>query len=216
MTCERGSHPGGMNLDSERITGELLRWRMEKSPGSYFLPRYTPTYWWECDLAEITKACYLREYEIKVSEADFKVDAKKSQNIGWHKQMIERYKLDVPVKQMGPNEHFNEVTKHDLLNANIPTGPSQFWFVMPWELALKLQDQIPKWGGLIGLEYDGGFRSLVTEMKKAPRLHRHKISDAHIAELQYRAYCRFIRQFKQSHDFLMGELANEWDAGLHG
>jgi len=41
------------------------------------IPNYTPAHWFECDLIRVTKAGYLEEFEIKISVADFKADAKK-------------------------------------------------------------------------------------------------------------------------------------------
>ena len=44
---------------------------------STVIPNYTPRRWWECDVWEITKAGYFREYEIKVSRADLLGDLKR-------------------------------------------------------------------------------------------------------------------------------------------
>jgi hypothetical protein len=39
------------------------------------VPNYTPKDWWECDVFELTPAGYFREYEIKMTVADFRADA---------------------------------------------------------------------------------------------------------------------------------------------
>ena len=44
---------------------------------AFVVPRLTPPGWHEMDVAEITEAGLLREYEIKLTRADFRADAKK-------------------------------------------------------------------------------------------------------------------------------------------
>lgn len=49
------------------------------------MPNYTPIGWWECDVCCLTKAGYMREWEVKLSASDFRADFKK----GKHKLMAE-------------------------------------------------------------------------------------------------------------------------------
>jgi hypothetical protein len=128
---------------------------------SFCLPRYTPTKWWECDVFELTGSGYFREYEIKMSVADFKADAEKSHDYG-------RIPWGTP----------SDIRKkHDLLAAGDTRGPVEFSFVTP--KGLLTPEMIPQWAGLIELVDRGeGHRpthrwSAVT-IVRAPRLHTTK------------------------------------------
>jgi len=145
------------------ITSMDIEWALmsERSFRSIMIQRYTPTGWWECDVAEVTDAGYLREYEIKVSRSDFKADARKSSYV-----------------QMVPGDWRSQTkkTKHELLAERWKKGPSQFFFVCP-ENVLPVEI-VPEWAGLIYV-----FRRGPTHwpeerlIKPAPRLHREKVSD---------------------------------------
>ena len=78
--------------------------------GHIVLPNYTPPKWWECDVFEITKAGYFREYEVKCSRSDFFNDSLKTRG---------------------------KRNKHKLLQQG--KGPVQFWFVTPQGLVEKAE-----------------------------------------------------------------------------
>jgi hypothetical protein len=123
---------------------------------SFVLPRYTPRKWWEADVFELTGAGYFREYEIKLTLADFRADAKK----------IEEWKWGDP--RTGVKE-----TKHQRLARGDLAGPTQFWFVAPEGLIQALQ--IPPWAGLIEMRMHPATRPLrmsESEEIRAPRLHK--------------------------------------------
>jgi hypothetical protein len=133
------------------------RWR-----DGFVLPNYYPGEWWECDVFEITKAGYFREYEVKVSRGDFFADARKTREVfprGW-----------------GQPSTFEN--KHELLSQRSLRGPSQFWFCTP--PGLLAVEEVPEWAGLIEVKDHGeGSRPRFwpREIKKAPRLHTVKIGD---------------------------------------
>ena len=110
------------------------RWRR-----NFCLPTYTPIGWWECDIFEVTAAGVFREYEIKLSRADFFADRRKEQ----------------PGKYLGRDPETRQPlrgpagVKHDLLARGYPRGPQRFWFVAP-EGILAVAD-MPLWAGLIVL-----------------------------------------------------------------
>lgn len=104
------------------------------------LPNYTPKNWWECDVAALTAKGYLREFEIKVSHQDFTRDF---------------------LKRNGSER------KHQLLADGDHRGPTQFWFVMPEELAGRIA--VPPYAGLITV-----VGRYLRKVKSAPRLHNHK------------------------------------------
>jgi hypothetical protein len=129
------------------------------------LPNYYAADWWECDVFELTKAGFFREYEVKVSRADFFADAKKTREIwpsGW-----------------GPNKVKAVENKHQLLASRSTRGPSQFWFCTP--PGMLTLEEIPEWAGLIEVRNcESEFSSIKfwpREVKKAPKLHREKFGD---------------------------------------
>lgn len=104
---------------------------------SFVIPNYTPKGWWECDLFELTEAAFFREYEIKISRADFKSDASKSQTRAhW------RTNLYANAAELETTD-----TKHSLLAERSVRGPSNFSFVVPDGLIEP--SELPEWAGLI-------------------------------------------------------------------
>jgi hypothetical protein len=134
-----------------------VRWRE-----GFCLPNYTPDQWWECDVFEITKAGYFREYEVKVSRSDFFADAKKE---------VERWP-----NGWAPGATKVVERKHDLLAAGSARGPSLFFYVTP--AGLLQPHELPVWAGLIEVSQREGHSILIErEVTPAPRLHREKIAD---------------------------------------
>lgn len=154
------------------MTGREIIRRMVKARwhDAFCLPNYTPAKWWECDVFELTKSGYVREYEVKVSRADFFADAAKE-------------------KEVRPRPYGAPAVmerKHDLLTRGDPRGPCQFWYVTP-EGMLR-PSEVPEFAGLIEVSagscttyVNGVFaeapRIQEREFKPAPRLHREKASD---------------------------------------
>ncbi len=152
------------------ITHAMLgrRWRK-----SFVLPRYTPSFWWECDIFEITKAGRFVEYEIKTSRGDFSADAKKGRTIYGLFDIESRE----PVRR----------TKHEMIVAG--EGPSRFWFVA----TLGLIRDIPEWAGLIEICRSSSnlFRLKERVIKKAPRIHSRRICDSVVKHAKATCYYRF-------------------------
>ncbi len=144
------------------------------------VPRYTPPDWFECDVFEVTKTGFFREYEVKLTVNDFREDAKK-----------QREKRIKPYVWGTPKEFEN---KHELLSRGDPRGPSQFWFVTTPGL-LKHTD-LPVWAGLIELDDRGeghrpSQRWTTNEVVKAPNLHRRKFDPKHREWAVGACYYRF-------------------------
>ncbi len=137
-------------LDIQRL---LIRDRFRRA---IVCPNYTPTGWFECDVFELTRSGYFREYEIKLTRQDFESDAGK----------MKSKRTDV----MDADRRFIHETrvKHDELAAHSVCGPSQFWFVSP-EGILYYED-MPVWAGLLIVNS----QKVITMIKKAPRLHGEK------------------------------------------
>lgn len=138
------------------------------------LPNYTPPSWFECDVFELTASGFFREYEIKLSRGDFSADRSKAKSnwMGWN----------LPKTQ----------TKHDLMAAGSPRGPSRFSFVTP--------------AGLIGLDdlppFAGWFEIVNSRLvlrRHPPVLHRRTRLDLRTTACET-SYWRFIRLFLQTAD----------------
>ena len=146
------------------------RWRR-----NFCLPTYTPPGWFECDCFELTKAGYFREYEVKLSRADFVADRRKRNAGRW--MHIGQTRVEIAGDR-----------KHDLLASRSPMGPTRFWYVAP-EGVIDQAD-LPEWAGLIELFWHGRDRQWLTERKvvPAPVLHREKCAakvEAHARGICY-------------------------------
>jgi hypothetical protein len=157
---------------------------MNNRSASTLLPRFTPVKWWECDLCEVTRAGYFKEYEIKLSRADFKVDAKKEREV-----FVEKV-WDIPRDQR-PREN-----KHSLLAAGDPRGPAEFYFVT--SPGLLTEQDLPSWAGLIEVHrYERSSYASEKLIRKAPRLHRVK-ADAQVrAGMLASGHGRFEHFYRQ-------------------
>jgi hypothetical protein len=166
-----------MSHTAAHIEAELLRTRWFNDT---CIPNFTPHQWFECDVAQFTAAGYLREYEIKVSRADFFVDAKKESEV-----LPRKYRAPVVMEN-----------KHALLAAGSTRGPVQFWFVVPQGL-IRI-NEVPSWAGLIEISGKTGFRLSEHEALKAPRLHGEKIHAKTIKHADSCSYYRWHRLLSQS------------------
>ena len=146
------------------------RWRR-----NFVLPNYTPAGWWENDVFELTDAGYWREYEVKVTLADYKRDAGKRKE-----KWVARgtYRTDV---------------KHELLAEGSERGPGRFWFVAP--AGLIPLSELPGWAGLIevtdrGPRHSRRWRYATAVMKDAPQLHKGKCPEKVVSHARGTCYWR--------------------------
>lgn len=143
----------------------LMRTRFNRST---VMPRFTPPSWFECDVAEITKAGFFVEYEIKTTITDFHADAKKRlPAVRW--TFAEGW-LEKPIEQP---------TKHERLASRDEQGPARFFFVS--QSGVIPESVIPEWSGLIWI---AGNRWPTIKVS-APQLHRAKRLD--IPPIMHRA-----------------------------
>jgi hypothetical protein len=115
------------------------------------LPNYTPAGWYEADAWHFQKNGYCTEYEVKVSRADFKNDAKKQQRYRWG--------------------DCRGAPKHARLQLGDEAGPNRFWYVTP--PGLIKPDELPEFAGLLEASPEP-FRHKLNRIKEAPFLHRAK------------------------------------------
>ncbi len=113
---------------------------------------------------EVTRSGYFREFEVKLTLADFRRDAKKADEF--------RLTWD------GPKENRN---KHGLLATGDPRGPVEFSFVAPE--GLIPESELPHFAGLIevkdhGADHESNWRYTLRTVREAPRLHNTKIDDS--------------------------------------
>jgi len=88
-------------LTEFKIQNILFNWCVRKKNHIVAIPNMY-VHDWEADMISVTKAQYCHEYEIKISKADFKNDAKKPK----HKLLMEQ-------------------------NSETVRAPSYFWYVCP-------------------------------------------------------------------------------------
>lgn len=138
--------------------------------------RFKPTGWFECDVAIITQAGRLAEYEIKMTVADFRADFEK-----------QRRQVHMACS-LGPN-----LKKHDLLKHRDSRGPSRFFFVVPKDMVDVFSPVIPEYSGLIiaGMAFGQPF---VKIQKRAPVLHKEIVPDAEADRMTEAAYLKSWRQ----------------------
>lgn len=110
--------------------------------------------WFECDMVSVTKSNYINEFEIKISKSDFKQDFKKTE-----KHACLRGDKTI-ILESGYKEDLSWYGR-----------PNYFWYVCPENL-IPLSD-IPSYAGLM-YALDSGH---LKKIKKAPLLHREKISE---------------------------------------
>lgn len=145
------------------------------------MPRYTPDGWYEADVAEVTKAGFFCEYEIKLSKADFRKDAIKQDD-----PPRRRYWKDG--EQWGPH-----LSKHVRLSMGDPKGPASFYFVTPIDLLTK--HDIPNWAGWIEAapkipKRAAPYHLQLLNRKTAPRLHHEKLDTKIVQHMKGVAYYR--------------------------
>lgn len=157
---------------TEKIVADLLM--RDRFAKNVCIPCYTPEAWWENDVLMITEAGYWVEFEIKLTLADFKVDAQKERQV-------------MPWPWNEPKKFEN---KHDLL-ANSDRGPAQFYYVAPaGVIPVAL---LPAWAGLIEIEQSGKSFYERRPTVKAPRRHKNKVPDGWRTAIFETCYWRFHR-----------------------
>ncbi len=149
------------------------------------MPNYTPCGWWECDLFGVTKAGYFHEFEIKLTVADFRKDARKKAQDSW--KWVDGVKQTIP-----------GITKHSQIGQAI--GPARFWYVTPVDL-IGLED-VPEWAGWQTFKpssLHSDRYAHVRTMKPAPQIHKTKIADSIIRHSMSVCYYRYWHE-RNAHD----------------
>lgn len=163
------AHP---KLTERALINALMRDRWQKN---FCLPNYTPPGWWECDLFEVTPAGYFREYEVKLSIADFRADRSKQQDVRGTGRWVPNPTAKFPG---GTRYECDRESKHDLLAKGDARGPSQFYFVTP--AGLLDTEPLPPWAGWLEvytISPNAGASLFVRSRVEAPRIHRVKLKD---------------------------------------
>lgn len=149
----------------------------DRFSSSIVFPNFTPPRWFECDVFELTKAGYFREYEIKVSRSDFFADRRKG--------------VKTAVYESGKISGMKYRTKYDMLANRTQSCPNQFFYCVPKGL-IGIED-VPEWAGLIEFGFTQRNILIQVVVKAPPRLHTDK-------KTQYKnlvheaSYWRFHRQ----------------------
>lgn len=179
-----------MNVDGTVDYGDLEFVLMRQHMKATIMPRFTPSGWWECDVCEITRAGYMREYEIKMTRTDFKVDAEKAREV-WNGSYSQPHPR--PIEK-----------KHDLLSAGDPRGPTMFYFVTP--KGLLRPEEIPVWAGWIEVARSHGSSYAYSHtLKPAPRLHKVKVKDGVGRDIRGACYGRLHHIWFRQHEKFCGQ-----------
>ena len=181
-------------MNADDITRRLVFDLMHH--GSTVMPRFTPKKWWECDVAEVTKSGYLREYEIKLSRGDFKADCEKTKT-----------KWDWETHQSV------STNKHALLAARDPRGPKQFYFVFP--VGLMTDNEVPEWAGYYTAterpDHAAPFHVRLMRARKAPVLHTTPAFAEIRNAIHASGYWRFLRATYKGSAPIVGEQETEYE-----
>lgn len=158
---------------------------------STVFPNFTPAKWWECDVFELTKAGFFREYEIKLTRSDFRIDAKKIRK-RW--------------------------TRNG--NARAHDGPCKFYFVAPagviplnelpeWAGLIVCETRTTR-----AFKALPGTRDVFTHVEKeAPQLHKVKAVDSVLAAVHKAGYWRFLRALLHNDFTTRNETETEKENG---
>lgn len=161
-------------------------WAMAGLRSEVIMPNFTPPDWFEADLWACTKAGYAVEYEIKLSRADFKADAGKEGAF---------YDKGLDGKRLRADDGFllppRKLTKHSMLAASDPRGPSRFFYVTP--PGVLGETDLPPWAGHILFNPDVPIYRSTKVIVDAPKLHRQKVEHSVKVQAWRAGYYRFWR-----------------------
>lgn len=133
---------------------------------------------WESDLVSVTRADYIHEYEIKVTRADFKADAKKK-----------RARILVDAVERIPL--WGGVERE-----RVHRRPNYFWYVVP--AGLITVEEVPEYAGLmyVSRRVDSPllYRDISRDVKPAKQLHKDKINGWQRAQLTRALNTRYWHQ----------------------
>ena len=122
----------------------------------------------EMDILGLRKSGYVDEVEIKLSKADFRADFKKTVYGG---------ETEIPREINGQKWMQKEplwIPKHEALPQGL-NHCNYFSFLLPKELADKCD--IPEYAGLYIFRHNNIGEIVIDEVKRAPLLHKRKISE---------------------------------------
>lgn len=146
---------------------------------------YTPdNLGYEADLFCIRKTRYVVEVEVKISIADMKADFRKAHTV--YPKTVEES------KQYWPDENGKRIPypvkmKHDCLQRGELIA-NRFYFLVPWTIADKAREILPKYAGL----YIFSERGTVYEDKQGPMLHKRKLDVKYDQGIMTNLNCRYL------------------------
>lgn len=162
----------------------------------------------EMDIFGLRKSGYCDEIEIKTSVSDFKADFKKVIQVKVDPYTPEpewcpcTYKACQMCHGTGTKDDgtpcgyqrrygersWDRMKKHEAIETGM-TIPNYFSFMVPEDIADKVE--IPDYAGLYVCTVDGGLSNRLTEVKKAPLLHRNKISEKSVNRIARKMALRY-------------------------
>ena len=148
-------------------------------------------YAWESDLLSVTRAGYVHEFEIKISRADFKHDAKKREKhdvLRTGKAYSWTYYESVARKRTVIEEAETHITKR---------RPNYFWYACPQGMVSA--KEVPEYAGLIEIEIGQSYYHH-NRTKPAPLLHREKITPRQIQSIDRSFSFKYWRMRRMYND----------------
>lgn len=130
------------------------------------------------------------EFEIKLSRSDFLNDANKGLSFGHTKEYYESLGIDLAG------------TKYERLMEGDKSGPSKFWYIVPEILLSTIE--IPTFAGCLCAVRRGRF-IFFKEEKKAPRLHKNKLSEEIKDNLMHKLCFRYWRERNRNYERFLAE-----------
>ena len=181
-------------LNGEKeIQQKIYNWYGDTS--MLIIPNFTPADWWECDIFRVLKSGYTHEYEIKLSKKDYMADFKKQVTVAEWVKEPPIYKHDL-LKHKRVKEP--PIHKHNLLKRKCDVGPNRFSFVFG-SVSLLDSVEVPDYAGILvlkeipALTFSGEKETYfaLRNIRNAPLLHKKKIEDKVIKQMNKSLYYRF-------------------------
>ena len=162
-----------MPINEKSIQARLMRFAMDERNHILAAPNITNVFHWECDLLSLTRAFFSHEYEIKLTNGDYK---REFEDKKW--------------------KHDSLLNRERYYSANViyyRAIPNYYWFVSPLDI------HVPDYAGWIRVNRLKNGRLDLWIEKPAPRLHNQKLGqkkiDAAYRVISYRLKDMWIDRF---------------------
>lgn len=105
----------GEDMNESWMQARLMNYVLDSNNHEVAVPNLTALYYWECDLISVTRSGMVHEYEIKISQSDYRADFKKRK----HEQMEMEWGM-VNRAKLSPNYFWYAIYGFSIPIADIP------------------------------------------------------------------------------------------------